>query len=66
MRFAGAGLAVGIAALQLPWTVVGVMLAGSTDYYEQQAVDLCEAFQRDHPGEEYCYCLRFDYNTSRG
>ena len=42
-----AGLAVGVELLQLPWTVVAVMLAGSRDYYQQQTQQLCAAFS-DH------------------
>lgn len=42
-----AGLAIGIALLDLPWKVQGVMLAGSADYYVQQQSLLAEAFSAD-------------------
>lgn len=34
----------GVELLQLPWRVVAVMLAGSKDYYQLQAQQLCAAF----------------------
>ena len=46
--FVHAGLAIGIALLGLPWRVTGVMLAGTTDYYQQQARDLTQAFLTEH------------------
>ena len=42
------GMALGVALLQLPWRIVGVMLAGSRDYYQGQAASLAAAFQRQH------------------
>lgn len=34
----------GVALLQLPWEVVGVMLAGSPSYYAQQQTHLTASF----------------------
>ena len=42
-----AGLAIGVALLDLPWKVQGVMLAGSAEYYVQQQFKLAEAFSSD-------------------
>ena len=42
-----AGLAIGIAILDLPWKVQGVMLAGSAKYYIQQQSKLAKAFSSD-------------------
>ena len=42
-----AGLAIGIALLDLPWKVQGVMLAGSAEYYVQQQSELAEAFSSE-------------------
>ena len=42
--FGSVGLAVGIALLQLPWKVVGIMLAGPASYYKQQQEQLTSTF----------------------
>ena len=39
-----AGLALGAALLDLPWKVIGVMLAGPIEYYIQQTIELVRAF----------------------
>eukprot|EP00884_Botryococcus_braunii_P011005 jgi/Botrbrau1/19906/Bobra.0059s0025.2 len=39
------GLSIGIALLQLPWTVVGVMLAGTVKQYTDTQIRLSEQFQ---------------------
>lgn len=39
-----AGLALGAALLELPWNVVGIMLAGPLEYYIQQTIELVRAF----------------------
>ena len=39
-----AGLAIGIALINLPWEVIGITLAGPTSYYVQQEKDLSCAF----------------------
>ena len=53
-----AGLALGVALLQLPWVVVGVMLAGTPSYYAQQQNDLtaafCARFRGAFPGTVKC------------
>lgn len=40
-----AGLAIGIKLLKLPWAVVGITLAGSLEYYQQQQRCLQTGFQ---------------------
>lgn len=40
----GAGLALGVALMGLPWKVHGIMLAGSEEYYKRQQQDLTAAF----------------------
>lgn len=40
----GAGLALGARVLDLPFRVVGVRLAGSREYYEEQSVSLSAEF----------------------
>lgn len=42
-----AGLAMGVALLGLPWKVIGVMLAGTREYYSQQQHALTEAYSSD-------------------
>ena len=44
--FCIAGVAMGIALFQLPWNVVGIILAGPERYYQQQQADLTAAFLR--------------------
>jgi D-cysteine desulfhydrase len=43
-----AGLALGAALMNLPWTIIGVMLAGPLFYYEQQCDALVSAFSAQH------------------
>ena len=42
-----AGLAIGIALLDLTWKVQGVMLAGSAEYYAVQQSNLVKAFSSE-------------------
>ena len=48
-----AGLAIGIALLGLPWTVVGIMLAGEESYYRSQAQQLLSSFLQRYGPELY-------------
>ena len=53
-----AGLAMGVALLGLPWKVIGVMLAGTREYYSQQQHALTEAYSSDFlQGMPYLQCL---------
>eukprot|EP00198_Chlamydomonas_reinhardtii_P000261 XP_001689596.1 predicted protein [Chlamydomonas reinhardtii] len=47
------GLAIGIALLGLPWTVVGIMLAGEESYYRSQAQQLLSSFLQRYGPELY-------------
>ncbi|KAG2448972.1 hypothetical protein HYH02_005726 [Chlamydomonas schloesseri] len=47
------GLAIAVAALGLPWTVVGVMLAGDEAYYRAQAEQLLGSFLGRYGAELY-------------
>ena len=38
------GLSLGVALLDLPWQVVGVMLAAPLEYYQQQTIELMSTF----------------------
>lgn len=53
-----AGLAVGIQLAQLPWKVLGVMLAGPLSYYQQQQTALTALFADKYlAGEQLCYII---------
>jgi D-cysteine desulfhydrase len=43
-------MALGVALCGLQWRITGVMLAGDTRYYEDQAAELATAFQQQYGG----------------
>ena len=54
-----AGLAVGIQLAQLPWKVVGVMLAGPLSFYQQQQSALTALFAEKYLPGEYCTVVKY-------
>lgn len=50
------GLAMGIQLAQLPWTVLGIMLAGPLSYYQQQQTLLTALFADKYLEGQLQFC----------